>query len=161
MQSLTFDRLPTVRPSLNGHARVALDELEPAARILISSLRAAASPRRLADGDTAGEQGGLASVITKFVVVTRDYGGGPAATVPGDGPQGLTAFEAHTLHATACVQRGLLGEAWQTLAQVCPSACAGQALLRLEEIAALLTRRGDRLTRWRFEQDVAPSPGRG
>ena len=40
----------------------------------------------------------------------------------------LNLLEAHALHAAACLQDGLLGEAWQSLRSVCPDAQLPSAL---------------------------------
>ena len=62
----------------------------------------------------------------------------------------LQPIEAHALHAIACLQAGLLGEAWKVLARVCVRREVGRALLQLEELAAALDRIGGRIERWAF-----------
>jgi hypothetical protein len=62
----------------------------------------------------------------------------------------LQPLEAHALHAIACLQAGLLGEAWKALARVCARREVGRALLQLEELAAALDRIGGRIERWAF-----------
>ncbi len=64
----------------------------------------------------------------------------------------LQPLEAHALHAIACLQAGLLGEAWKALAQVCARREVGRALLQLEELAAALDRIGGRIERWLFDE---------
>ncbi len=67
----------------------------------------------------------------------------------------VSPLEAHALHAVACLQTGLLGEAWKTLAQVCARRQVGRALEHLNDLAEALDRVGGRVERWRF--DEAPS----
>ena len=62
----------------------------------------------------------------------------------------LQPLEAHALHAIACLQAGLLGEAWKALARVCARREVGRALLQLEELATALDRIGGRIERWVF-----------
>jgi hypothetical protein len=62
----------------------------------------------------------------------------------------LEPVEAHALHAIACLQAGLLGEAWKALARVCARREVGRALLQLEELASALDRIGGRIGRWAF-----------
>jgi hypothetical protein len=69
----------------------------------------------------------------------------------------LRPLEAHALHAIACLQAGLLGEAWKALARVCARRQVGRALLHLEELAAALDRIGGRIERWRLEEAPLPA----
>lgn len=70
----------------------------------------------------------------------------------------LSPLEAHALHAIACLQAGLLGEAWKALAQVCTRRQVGRALEHLNDLAAALDRIGGRVERWQFDE---ASSGRG
>jgi hypothetical protein len=63
----------------------------------------------------------------------------------------LDVLEVQTLHALACLQSGLLGEAWKSLVPVWGAAEAGQALLRLQEVAEALQSRNRRVERWQFD----------
>jgi hypothetical protein len=67
----------------------------------------------------------------------------------------LSALEAHSLHAIACLQAGVIGEAWTTLTRVCGNAQAGRALQPLQDLAAALARSGGAINRWKFD----PAPG--
>lgn len=69
----------------------------------------------------------------------------------------LSPLEAHALHAIACLQAGILGEAWKALSRVCSRRQAARALLALQELATALERAGGQVSRWRFEE--APAPG--
>ena len=67
----------------------------------------------------------------------------------------LSPLEAHALHAIACLQSGIIGEAWKSLARVCSRPQAGRALQPLHELATALDRIGGRVERWRFDEQVA------
>lgn len=67
----------------------------------------------------------------------------------------LSPLEAHALHAIACLQSGILGEAWQALAAVCSRHQASRALQPLHELATCLARVGGSVNRWRFEEEAA------
>ncbi|MFO1395023.1 MAG: hypothetical protein U1F09_14790 [Steroidobacteraceae bacterium] len=60
----------------------------------------------------------------------------------------LNRLEAHALHAVACLQAGLIGEAWLTLRTVCPDASVPAALESLQAIGAALSRAGGPIRRW-------------
>lgn len=61
----------------------------------------------------------------------------------------LNPLEAHALHAVACLQDGLIGEAWATLRAVCPDARLQSALESLQELGLALARSGGAIGRWR------------
>jgi len=61
----------------------------------------------------------------------------------------LNQLEARALHAIACLQAGLIGEAWHTLRAVCPEARLQVALESLQDMAAQLERSGGVIHRWR------------
>ena len=67
----------------------------------------------------------------------------------------LSPLEAHALHAIACLQTGLLGEAWKTLARVCARRQVGRALEHLNDLAEALDRIGGRVERWRYDDEAA------
>jgi len=60
----------------------------------------------------------------------------------------LNQLEARALHAIACLQAGLIGEAWHTLRVVCPEAQLKVALESLQDMAAQLERSGGVIHRW-------------
>lgn len=68
----------------------------------------------------------------------------------------LNTLEARALHAAACLQDGLLGEAWQALRAVCPEAHLQSALESLLELGNEIARNGGTIRRWR-----TASKGRG
>ena len=61
----------------------------------------------------------------------------------------LNLLEAHALHAAACLQDGLLGDAWQALRAVCPDAQLPAALESLQELGSAIARNGGTIHRWR------------
>ena len=60
----------------------------------------------------------------------------------------LNRLEAHALHTVACLQAGLIGEAWLTLRTVCPDASVPAALESLQAIGVALGRAGGSIGRW-------------
>jgi hypothetical protein len=60
----------------------------------------------------------------------------------------LNALEAHALHAIACLQAGLIGEAWHTLRSVCPETQLQAALESLQDLGLALARSGGAIRRW-------------
>jgi hypothetical protein len=58
-------------------------------------------------------------------------------------------LEAHALHAAACLEDGLLGEAWRALRVVCPETSLQSALESLQELGRAITRNGGTIHRWR------------
>lgn len=70
----------------------------------------------------------------------------------------LNPLEAHALHAIACLQSGLLGEAWSTLSRICSTCQAGRALQYLEILADSLQGIGGRIERWQAEGTLSHSP---
>lgn len=71
----------------------------------------------------------------------------------------LNQLEACALHAIACLQSGLIGEAWHTLRTVCPEAKLRVALESLEDMAVALARSGGTIHRWR-QSGLLPQAGR-
>jgi len=60
----------------------------------------------------------------------------------------LNALEAHALHAIACLQAGLIGEAWHTLRAICPEPKLQSALESLQELGLALAQSGSWINRW-------------
>jgi len=60
----------------------------------------------------------------------------------------LNEIEAHALHAVACLQDGLVGEAWHALRRVCPEARLQPALESLQELGLAIARNGGVIHRW-------------
>lgn len=60
----------------------------------------------------------------------------------------LNSVEAHALHAVACLQAGLIGEAWRTLRSICPDARLQPALDSLQDLGVALAQSGGVIRRW-------------
>jgi hypothetical protein len=87
------------------------------------------------------DRAGLSAVSSVF----RDYvaivHGTPLPSSPASrmGCWRINAMEASTLHAIACLQAGLFGDAWRTVSRFCARGGATRALLALGELAEELT----------------------
>jgi hypothetical protein len=156
-----MDSTPGIRPRfrLDACRQVSVCDLSGAERFIVWAIRwrASADHRDALDAsclDDAFDRAGLRSVqpaFERFVAVACPM----AATCKAADRLGcwrLQPLEAHALHAIACLQAGLLGEAWKALAQVCARREVGRALIQLEELAAALDRIGGRIERWLFEE---------
>lgn len=134
--------------------RLPLAALDRAERIVVRAMRAVgASPRSARDDAQLDE---LERAVLRELRPAMDRY--LQQLPPGQKPPAVDAtasqvgaFELHTLHALACLQAGLLGEAWKSLVPVWAHAEAGKALLRLQEVAAVLQLRGQRIERWSFD----------
>jgi len=67
----------------------------------------------------------------------------------------LSGLEAHALHAVACLQAGLIGEAWRALRAVCPEPGLQSALESLQELGEAIARGGGTIRRWRLASPAA------
>jgi hypothetical protein len=166
---------PTFAPQPGSHPeRFALDrcqqvsvcELSGAERFVVWAIRWRAScggEEQFADSclDDAFDRAGLRTVQAAFEGFMA--ASCPHATECGAaqrlGCWRLRPLEAHALHAIACLQSGLLGEAWKTLALVCARRQVGRALVHLEELAAALARVGGRVDRWQVSTRRVPAAG--
>jgi hypothetical protein len=147
----------TPRFSLAECRQVSVCDLSGAERFVVWAIRWRASRDdgdALADSclEDAFDRAGLSAVqpaFERFVVAACPH----ATTCRAADRLGcwrLQPLEAHALHAIACLQAGLLGEAWKALARVCARREVGRALLQLEELASALDRIGGRIERWAF-----------
>lgn len=96
--------------------------------------------------DRAG-LGTVSSVFRSYVAIVH---GAPLPSSPASrmGCWRINALEAATLHAIACLQAGLFGDAWRTVSNLCTRACATRALLALGELAEELTLIGGHIRPW-------------
>lgn len=159
-----MDRTPSSLPDrprfrLDECRQVSVCDLSGAERFIVWAIRwrASADQRDALDAsclDDAFDRAGLRSVqpaFERFVAAACPR----ASTCKAADRLGcwrLQPLEAHALHAIACLQAGLLGEAWKALAQVCARREVGRALLQLEELAAALDHIGGRIERWFFDE---------
>jgi hypothetical protein len=142
--------VPDRRLAAGGELR--LSDLNRAERLVICAIRAGESGSGSAVIPVADHE---REELRDLRLVVGRYLHHHTPVTPGQdadeaGPR-LGAFEFHTLHALACLQAGLLGEAWKSLALVWGDAEAGPALVRLQEVAEALQLRDRRLERWQFE----------
>lgn len=129
-----------------------LSELNRAERLVVCAIRAVESGPgggAIAVGDDEKDElRELRRVIERYL----QPGARSAFRPEVDGPAArLGRFESHTLHALACLQAGLLGEAWKSLVPIWGPAEAGKALVRLQDVVAALQRRDRRVERWQFD----------
>ncbi len=106
------------------------------------------------------DRAGLAEAQPAFERFVAAAGDAPVA-VPAVARLGcwrLSPLEAHALHAIACLQSGIIGEAWSTLAKVCTRHQASRALQPLSELAGALERIGGRIARWRPDGLASAAP---
>lgn len=154
--SSTADR-PKFR--LDECRHVSVCDLSGAERFIVWAIRwrASADGRDALDAsclDDAFDRAGLRSVqpaFERFVLAACPMAS-QCKAADRLGCWRLQPLEAHALHAIACLQAGLLGEAWKALAQVCARREVGRALVQLEELAAGLDRIGGRIERWFFDE---------
>jgi hypothetical protein len=142
--------VPDRRPAAGGELR--LSELNRAERLVVCAIRAGASRPGIDVIPVAEhereELRDLRRVIERYL-----HHHTPAAPRHEDGQVDLRlgVFELQTLHALACLQSGLLGEAWKSLVPVWGAGEAGQALVRLQEVAEVLQSCDRRIDRWQFD----------
>ncbi len=157
---MTFDSAspdPSERPlDLDAPESLTVCDLGGAERFLVWAIRWAGS--RQEDPEFADlclqdsfERAGLATALPAFrryvAAMHRDPRTCPALARLGCWR--MNAVETHTLHALACLQAGHFGEAWRTLAAVCPRLDAARAMLSLGELAEILDAHGIRVRAWR------------
>ena len=139
--------------------QVSVCELSGAERFIVWAIRWRASADRRDEVDAsclddAFDRAGLRSAqpaLERFVATTCPMASSCKAA-DRLGCWRLQPLEAHALHAIACLQAGLLGEAWKALTQVCARREVGRALIQLEELASALDRIGGRVERWFFDE---------
>lgn len=162
--SRTPDRT-THRPSrLPDSGCVALSDLTGAEQWFVRALRAIVASyagvygaSQAAHEESRDATGDAGPALQRFVAAACEAEVVGTCTTAGAGGNGVSSFEAHVLHAVACLQSGLLGEAWKTLVRVCSTSAAGRALLPLDEVAAALERTGRHFERWRLDDAAIPS----
>jgi hypothetical protein len=156
---MTFDATP-----LDGHAppldldrcvQVSVCDLTGAERFLVWAVRWAAS---LHDDESFAamclrdsfERAGLGTLLPVFRRYVALVHGAPSPCPPSArlGCWRINPFEAHTLHALACLQRDRFGDAWRTLATVCTRTEAARAMLALGEMADALASQGAQIRCW-------------
>jgi hypothetical protein len=164
---MTFDAAPTdpCAPPLDLDAPESLTvcDLDGAERFLVWAIRWAGS--RQEDAGFADlclqdsfDRAGLAAALPAFrryvAAMHREPVQCPALARLGCWR--MNALETHSLHALACLQARRFGEAWHTLAGVCPRLDAARAMLSLGELAEILDAHGIRVRAWRTSAGRGP-----
>ena len=146
--------LPTFAPyrRLADAGELRVSELNRAERLVVNAIRAGASrPGHggipIADHEREDLRD-VRHVVERYL--QQNTPSVPRADDDGTDAR-LGIFECHTLHALACLQAGLLGEAWKSLVPVWGAAEAGKALVRLQDVAEALQLRDHRVERWQFD----------
>jgi hypothetical protein len=137
---------------LAGGDGLRVSELNRAERLVVCAIRAGAS--RPGQGGIPIADHEREELRDVRLVVERylQHNTPTAPLADDDGSEArLGVFECHTLHALACLQAGLLGEAWKSLVPVWGAAEAGKALVRLQDVAEALQLRDHRVERWQFD----------
>jgi hypothetical protein len=82
----------------------------------------------------------------------------PASPASRMGCWRINTMEATTLHAIACLQAGLFGDAWRAVSSLCSRTGSTRALLALGELAEELTSIGGHIRPW---PGLTSAPQRG
>lgn len=140
------------QPGSDGWLPVA--DLDSAERLVVHAIRAGgrlASPGRAGIAVADHERAKMHELLAAIERYLEPRPRGSAECVIDPTAARLGAFELHTLHALACLQAGLLGEAWKSLVRVWAHDEAGKALVRLQDVAEVLQLSGRRIQRWQFD----------
>jgi hypothetical protein len=134
--------------------RLPMAALDRAERIVVHAIRTVGGSSGAAQDDAhlnEKERAVLRELRPAMDLYVQQLPSGQKESVCDPAAPQVGPFELHTLHALACLQAGLLGEAWKSLVPVWAQAEAGKALLRLQEVAEVLQLRGQRIERWSFD----------
>jgi hypothetical protein len=156
---MTFDVSPPAgsayREDVKGCEGLSVCDLKGAERFIVWAIRWESAVHD--DPDFASEclqesfdRAGLSTVSSAFRSYVAMVHGTPLPSSPAArmGCWRINALEASTLHAIACLQAGLFGDAWRTVSSLCTRARATPALLALGELAEELTRVGGHIRPW-------------
>jgi hypothetical protein len=96
------------------------------------------------------ERAGLGPLVPEFRGYVAAVQGQrtPASPASRMGCWRINAVEATTLHAIACLQTGLFGDAWRAVSGLCTRTGATRALLALGELAEELSNVGGHIRPW-------------
>jgi hypothetical protein len=168
MIQMTFDAAPASPSadfaSLDGGEGRSVCDLSGAERFLVWAIRWESSlhddPEFARDClQESFERAGLGRLVPEFrgyvAVIQRERT--PASPASRMGCWRINAVEATTLHAIACLQAGLFGDAWRAVSGLCTRGAATRALLALGELAEELSNIGGRI---RAQSAVVGAPRR-
>jgi hypothetical protein len=165
---MTFDASPPAGSSpldsLRSCEGVSVCDLTGAERFLVWAIRWESSlhddPEFARDClQESFERAGLGRLVPEFrgYVAVIQGERTPASPASRMGCWRINAVEATTLHALACLQTGLFGDAWRAVSGLCTRAAATSALLALGELAEELSNIGGGI---RAQSGVAGAPQR-
>jgi hypothetical protein len=159
MIQMTFDAAPVLRPadfaSLDGGEGRSVCDLSGAERFVVWAIRWESSlhddPEFARDClQESFERAGLGPLVPEFRRYVAVVHGEPSPSSPASrmGCWRINAVEATTLHAIACLQAGLFGDAWRAVSGLCTRTGATRALLALGELAEEFSNIGGRIRPW-------------
>ncbi len=156
---MTFDASPAQGPAslnqLDGGEGLNVCDLSGAERFVVWAIRWESSLHH--DPDFAREclqesfeRAGLGPLVPEFRSYVAVVNGEPLPSSPASrmGCWRINAVEATTLHAIACLQAGLFGDAWRTVSSLCTRDGSTRALLALGELAEALMGIGGQIRPW-------------
>lgn len=156
---MTFDATPRLQPAspLDAEtvAGTSVCDLGGAERFVVWAVRWEASqhddPVFARDClDESFARAGLGHAVEVFRSYVGAMHGSPSPCAPATrlGCWRINLLEATTLHAIACLQTGLFGDAWRAVSSLCPRTGAARAMLALGELAEELLQAGGRVRPW-------------
>jgi hypothetical protein len=166
---MTFDASPPPGPvslsNLSGCEGLSVCDLTGAERFVVWAIRWESSLHD--DPDFAldclqesFDRAGLSTLIPVFRSYVAIVHGAPLPSSPASrmGCWRINTMEATTLHAIACLQAGLFGDAWRAVSSLCSRTGSTRALLALGELAEELSSIGGHLRPW---PGLTSAPQRG
>lgn len=156
---MTFDASPPPGPaslsSLTGCEGLSVCDLTGAERFVVWAIRWESSlhddPNFALDClQESFDRAGLGTLIPVFRSYVAIVHGAPLPASPASrmGCWRINSMEATTLHAIACLQAGLFGDAWRAVSSLCSRTGSARALLALGELAEELTSIGGHIRSW-------------
>jgi hypothetical protein len=156
---MTFDASPPPGPvslsKLSGNEGLSVCDLTGAERFVVWSIRWESSLHDdpefasdcLQESFARAGLGTLTPVFRSYVAIVH---GAPLPASPASrmGCWRINTLEATTLHAIACLQAGLFGDAWRAVSSLCSRAGSARALLALGELAEELASIGGHIRPW-------------
>lgn len=166
---MTFDASPSLGPvrfdAPYGCEGLSVCDLTGAERFLVWAIRWESALHDdpdfardcLQESFERASLGPLVPVFRGYVAIVH---GAPLPASPASrmGCWRINNVEAMTLHAIACLQAGLFGDAWRAVSSLCSRTGATRALLALGELAEEITNIGGHIRRW---PGLTSAPQRG
>jgi hypothetical protein len=166
---MTFDASPALAPvsldAMQERAGLSVCDLTGAERFIVWAIRwesslhddPAFARECLQESFERASLGPMVPVFRGYVAAVH---GQPLPASPASrmGCWRINAVEATTLHAIACLQAGLFGDAWRAVAGLCTRSGATRALLALGELAEEFSNIGGHIRPWPGLQRVPHRP---